>query len=151
MLGLALMVTQSFLYNAVFFTYALVLARFTASRRNGSALPRSLRDRELLRAAPPRPALRHGRARAYDRFDLPRFGGAPRRDGLALRGRDLDGDDADGFSGAAVFFFASAGASSAYLTVSEIFPLEIRATAIALLLRAAQGAGPVAPNGCSGY
>ena len=28
MLGLALMVTQSFLYNAVFFTYALVLARF---------------------------------------------------------------------------------------------------------------------------
>ena len=31
-----------------------------------------------------------------------------------------------------IFFFASAGASAAYLTVSEIFPLEIRATAIAL-------------------
>jgi len=30
------------------------------------------------------------------------------------------------------FFFASAGASSAYLTVSEVFPLEIRAQAIAL-------------------
>jgi MFS family permease len=30
-----------------------------------------------------------------------------------------------------VFFFASAAASSAYLTVSEIFPLEIRALAIA--------------------
>jgi len=32
-----------------------------------------------------------------------------------------------------IFFFASAGASSAYLTVSEIFPLEIRAMAIALV------------------
>ena len=32
----------------------------------------------------------------------------------------------------AVFFFASAGASSAYLTVSEVFPLEVRALAIAI-------------------
>jgi MFS family permease len=32
---------------------------------------------------------------------------------------------------AATFFFASAGASSAYLTVSEVFPMEIRALAIA--------------------
>ena len=31
-----------------------------------------------------------------------------------------------------IFFFASAAASSAYLTVSEIFPLEIRALAIAV-------------------
>ena len=31
-----------------------------------------------------------------------------------------------------IFFFASAGASSAYLTVSEIFPMETRALAIAL-------------------
>ena len=30
-----------------------------------------------------------------------------------------------------IFFFASAGASSAYLTVSEIFPMETRALAIA--------------------
>jgi MFS family permease len=35
------------------------------------------------------------------------------------------------FALAATFFFASAGASSAYLTVSEIFPMEIRALAIA--------------------
>jgi hypothetical protein len=45
----------------------------------------------------------------------------------------------------AVFFFASAGASSAYLTVSEIFPLEIRATAIACFFVVAQGAGTLAP------
>ena len=37
------------------------------------------------------------------------------------------------------FFFASAGASSAYLTVSEIFPMETRALAIALLLRGRHG------------
>jgi MFS family permease len=44
-----------------------------------------------------------------------------------------------------VFFFASAGASAAYLTVSEIFPLEIRAMAIASFFVVAQGAGIVAP------
>jgi MFS family permease len=32
-----------------------------------------------------------------------------------------------------MFFFASAGASAAYLTVSEIFPLETRASAIAVV------------------
>ena len=42
-----------------------------------------------------------------------------------------------------VFFFASAGASSAYLTVSEIFPMETRAMAIALLLRDRRGLGGV--------
>ena len=45
----------------------------------------------------------------------------------------------------AVFFFASAGASSAYLTVSEIFPMEIRAMAISFFFVVAQGAGVVAP------
>jgi MFS family permease len=32
-----------------------------------------------------------------------------------------------------IFFFASAGASSAYLTTSEIFPMEIRAVAIGVV------------------
>ena len=36
------------------------------------------------------------------------------------------------FAWCVIFFFASAGASAAYLTVSEIFPLEIRAFAIAI-------------------
>ena len=44
-----------------------------------------------------------------------------------------------------VFFFASAGASAAYLTVSEIFPMEIRAMAIAFFFVVAQGAGILAP------
>lgn len=40
-----------------------------------------------------------------------------------------------------IFFFASAAGSSAYLTVSEIFPLEIRAIAIALFFAIGTGVG----------
>ncbi len=42
---------------------------------------------------------------------------------------------------AVVFFFASAGASAGYLTVSEIFPLEVRAKAIAVFFAIAQAFG----------
>ena len=43
-----------------------------------------------------------------------------------------------------MFFFASAAASSAYLTVSETFPVEMRALAIALFYAVGTGAGGVA-------
>ena len=43
-----------------------------------------------------------------------------------------------------VFFFASAAASAAYLTVSEIFPLEIRALAIAFFYAIGTGVGGIA-------
>jgi MFS family permease len=43
----------------------------------------------------------------------------------------------------AIFFFASAAASAAYLTVSEIFPLEMRALAIALFFSIGTGVGGV--------
>ena len=43
------------------------------------------------------------------------------------------------------FFFASAGASAAYLTVSEIFPLELRGQAISYFFAVAQAAGALAP------
>jgi MFS family permease len=42
-----------------------------------------------------------------------------------------------------VFFFASAAASSAYLTVSEIFPLELRALAIAFFYAIGTGIGGI--------
>jgi MFS family permease len=42
-----------------------------------------------------------------------------------------------------IFFFASAAASSAYLTVSEVFPLEIRALAIALFYAVATAIGGI--------
>jgi MFS family permease len=44
-----------------------------------------------------------------------------------------------------IFFFASAGASAAYLTVSEIFPMEVRAKAIAVFFAIAQGFGALGP------
>ena len=44
-----------------------------------------------------------------------------------------------------IFFFASAGASAGYLTVSEIFPLEVRAEAIAVFFAIAQCFGAVGP------
>jgi MFS family permease len=44
-----------------------------------------------------------------------------------------------------IFYFASAGASAAYLTVSEIFPLEVRAQAIALFFAIAQCFGAIGP------
>jgi hypothetical protein len=42
-----------------------------------------------------------------------------------------------------VFFFASAGASSAYLTVSEVFPMETRALAIAFFYAVGTGLGGI--------
>jgi MFS family permease len=44
----------------------------------------------------------------------------------------------------AIFFFASAAASSAYLTASEVFPLELRALAIAVFYAFGTAAGGVA-------
>jgi hypothetical protein len=44
-----------------------------------------------------------------------------------------------------IFFFASSGASAAYLTVSEIFPLEVRAQAIAVFFAIAQCFGAIGP------
>src|SRR4030095_6047989 len=41
----------------------------------------------------------------------------------------------------AIFFFASAAASSAYLTVSEVFPLEMRAVAVSLFYAFGTGTG----------
>ena len=42
-----------------------------------------------------------------------------------------------------IFFFASAAASAAYLTVSEVFPLEIRALAIAFFYAVGTGVGGI--------
>jgi len=44
-----------------------------------------------------------------------------------------------------IFFFASTGASAAYLTVSEVFPLEVRALAIALFYAIGTGAASLSP------
>jgi MFS family permease len=51
----------------------------------------------------------------------------------------------------AVFFFASAAASSGYLTVSEIFPVEIRGMAIALFYSVGTGIGGIAGPALFGW
>jgi MFS family permease len=62
--------------------------------------------------------------------------------GLLFRGHHLD---ATTFTACicVVFFFASAGASAAYLTVSEVFPLETRALCIAVFYAVGTGLGGV--------
>jgi MFS family permease len=62
----------------------------------------------------------------------------------ALFGRDLLTAQTLTIAWMIVFFFASAAASSAYLTVSEIFPLEIRALAIAFFYAVGTGIGGIA-------
>jgi MFS family permease len=144
-LGLALMVTQSFLYNAVFFTYALVLARFygVAPERVGLFLvPFAIGNfvgplllGRLFDTVGRRVMIASTYAIAAALLALT---------GWLFAAGHLTATTQT-LLWTAVFFFASAGASSAYLTVSEIFPLEIRATAIACFFVAAQGAGATAP------
>jgi MFS family permease len=144
-LGLSLMVTQSFLYNAVFFTYALVLARFyaVAPERVGLFLvPFAIGNFVG-------PLLLGRLFDTVGRRVMISSTYAISAVLLALTGWLFAAGHLTATTQTllwtAVFFFASAGASSAYLTVGEIFPLEIRATAIACFFVAAQGAGAAAP------
>ena len=50
-LGATLMITQSFLYNAIYFTYGLVLVQFYGVRATGAALRARLRGRQPVRTA----------------------------------------------------------------------------------------------------
>ena len=144
-LGLTLMVSQSFLYNAIFFTFAIVLAKFydvPAGRVGLYIIPFALVNflGPLLLGRffdtvgrKPMIALTYGLSGIL----LAVTGYLFSQGYLTAMTQTL--------AWSAVFFFASAGASSAYLTVSEIFPMEIRAMAIALFFVVAQGAATVAP------
>ena len=91
-----------------------------------------------------RPPVRHHRPAQDDRRHVP---------ALRRAAGDLGGDVRRGLLNAVtqtlawcvIFFFASAGASAAYLTVSEIFPLEVRAQAIAVFFAIAQCFGAIGP------
>ena len=131
-LGFVLMSTQAFFYNAIFFTYGLVLMRFYGVPEQsvgGYLLPFALGNflgpfvlghlfdtigRKTMIAA------------TYGASGIL----------LALTGwlfhAGLLTAETQTVAWMIIFFIASAAASSAYLTVSEIFPLEIRAFAIAI-------------------
>jgi MFS family permease len=130
-LGLSLFVGQAFLYNAVFFTYALVLSKFFKVADDhagwylvpiglGNFLGAFLLSRLFDRLG--RKVMISG---TYIVSGALLIGTA-----FLFRGGHLSAGTLTA-CWVVVFFFASAGASSAYLTVSEIFPLETRAMAIA--------------------
>ena len=142
-LGFVLMLTQAFFYNAIFFTYALVLMRFYGVPERsvgGYLLPFALGNvlGPLL--------LGH----LFDTIGRKQmiaatYGAAGIL--LALTGwlfhAGLLTAQTQTLAWTVIFFIASAAASSAYLTVSEIFPLEIRALAIALFYAVGTLAGGV--------
>jgi MFS family permease len=145
-LGLVLMAAQAFFYNAIFFSYALVLTRFyqvPAASVGWYILPFALGNflgplllGPLFDLAGRKPMIGATYALA---------GGLLAVVGALFRAGALDAAQLT-MCWTGIFFFASAAASSAYLTVSESFPLEARALAIALFyaLGTALG-GVVAP------
>ena len=142
-LGFVLIASQAFLYNAIFFTYALVLTRFydvPAQDTGIYLLPFALGNflgplllghyfdtvgrRAMIAGTYAISALlllvtgtlfMQGMLSAYQQTAL----------------------------WSVIFFFASAAASSAYLTVSEVFPLELRALAIAVFFALGTATGGI--------
>ncbi len=141
--GLCLMVGQAFFYNALFFTYALVLEKFydvPGGQVGWYLLPFALGSflgpvalGRLFDTVGRRPMI----AFTYG-ISAVMLAGA----GYLFL---IDAFGAVGQTAVwmAVFFFASAAASSAYLTVAETFPLEIRALAIAAFYAIGTGVGGV--------
>jgi MFS family permease len=131
-LGIVLMASQAFFYNAIFFTYALVLTRFfavPADRVGLYILPFALGNfagplllGPLFDTLGRKPMIAATYAIAGALLALSGF--------LFVAGL-LDARTQT-LLWTIVFFFASAAASAAYLTVGESFPLELRALAIAL-------------------
>jgi MFS family permease len=142
--GLVLMIAQAFFYNAIFFTYALTLTRFyavPAERVGVYLLPFALGNflgplllGRLFDSIGRRPMIAF--TYAMSGILLLATGFAFERGALDARTHTL--------LWSVSFFFASAAASSAYLTVSELFPLEIRAMAIALFYAVGTGVGGLA-------
>jgi MFS family permease len=144
-LGIVLLTTQSFTYNAISFTYPFVLTKFydvPASNIGLYILPFALGN--FLG-----PLVLGRYFDTIGRKPMISFTYALAGCLLAVTGylfwQGTFTAVTQTLAWSAIFFFASAGASAAYLTVSEIFPLEIRAMAIASFFVVAQGAGIVAP------
>jgi MFS family permease len=141
--GLALMAAQAFFYNAIFFTYALILTDFygVASDHVGWYLLPFAAGNFLGPVLIGRLFDTQGR-RPMIAFTYIMSGALLAGTGW-LFARDLIGAETQTLCWMAIFFFASAAASSAYLTVSETFPLEIRALAIAFFYAVGTGIGGI--------
>ncbi|MGH9569135.1 MAG: MFS transporter [Candidatus Angelobacter sp.] len=132
LLGFVLMASQAFFYNAIFFTYALVLVTFyhlPATRVGLYLFPFALGNFAG-------PLLLGHLFDTVGRKQMITITYALSGILLALSGwlfqQGLLTAVTQAVSWSVIFFVASAAASSAYLTVSEIFPLEVRGLAIAI-------------------
>jgi MFS family permease len=144
-LGASLMITQSFLYNAIFFTYAIVLTTFygvspaavpayglafSVGNLCGPLLLGQLFDTVGRKKMIAGTYILSGVLLAVSAWLF-------QIKVLTAGGQTL--------VWVVIFFFASAGASAAYLTVSETWPIEIRAEAIAVFFAIAQIFGAIGP------
>ncbi len=144
-LGATLMITQSFLYNAIFFTYTLVLTKVYGV--DESWAPAFLIAFAVGNLVGPL-TLGHlfdtiGRRKMIAGTYL--LSGLLLAISAGLFQAGLLNAYTQTLAWCIIFFFASCGASAAYLTVSEIFPMEIRAQAIALFFAIAQCFGAFGP------
>ncbi len=144
-LGASLMITQSFLYNAIFFTYALVLTKIYGVNSKDTAY--YFIFFALGNLAGPL-ILGHlfdtvGRRRMIAGTYL--LSGVLLAFSAVLFNAGVLDAVTQTVCWCVIFFFASAGASAAYLTVSEIFPVEVRAKAIAVFFAIAQTFGAIGP------
>ena len=141
LVGLALMSAQAFFYNAIFFTYALVLTDFygvKADRVGLYILPFALGNflgpvllGPLFDTVGRKPMI--SATYIVSGILLAVTGWMFQQEMLSATGQTI--------AWMVVFFFASAAASSAYLTVGETFPLEVRALAIAVFYAIGTGVG----------
>jgi MFS family permease len=143
-LGVTLMAAQAFCYNAVFFTYALILTRFygVASGNVGLFMLPFAVGNFLGPLALGRLFDTIGR-RIMITATYGLSGVLMALTGWMFAMGWLDAVQQT-LAWTVIFFVASAAASSAYLTVGESFPLEVRAIAIALFYAFGTGVGGVA-------
>jgi MFS family permease len=142
-LGLSLMIAQAFVYNSMLFTYALVLARYygvPAACTGLYLLPFALGNflgplvlGHFFDTIGRRPMIAATFTVAAALLALSGF--------LFWRGSLTAASQTALWT--VMFFFASPAGSSAYLTVSEIFPLEMRALAIAIFYSTGTAVGGV--------
>ena len=142
-LGFVLLVSQAFFYNAIFFSYGLILVKYyaiAADRIGLYLLPFAIGN--FLG-----PLLLGRLFDTIGRKPMIAFTYATSGVLLAVTAMLFDRGLLDAttqtIAWMVIFFFASAAASSAYLTVSESFPLEVRAFAIAVFYVLGTGTGGI--------
>jgi MFS family permease len=150
-LAAVLLTAQAFLFNAVFFSYGLVLTTFHGVSEHSTGL-------YLLPLAVSNFL---GPVLLAPLFDIvgrrTMIAGTYAVAGVlliltaALLGLDVFTAWTQTIAWMAIFFFASAAASSAYLTASEIFPLEARALAIAIFYAIGTAVGGAVGPALFGY